>query len=193
MASRRRSGGRGSGDIILPNPTHADRTRAAKAGAIRGMDSMQILEQEWSVLQAAPVLSGVLVLVGFVIAWWLRSMVSRSKIESLISQLETHDERRMLVEERLSALTRNEYMLQTQVAALQNHFNIVEGEVLRQGHVPALIAATGSTASTITNIVLTTEALSGSLNVLRLGVGGEDTWSYPPQPAVEKQSMISSS
>jgi len=156
------------------------------------MDSMQILEQEWSVLQASPVLSVVLIVIGFVIAWWLRSIVSRGKIDSLISQLETHDERRLLVEERLSAVARNEYMLQTQVAALQGHFQIVEGEVLRQGHVPALIAATGSTASTITNIVLTTEALSGSLSVLRLGVGGEDNWPYP-QPAPEKQSMISSS
>jgi hypothetical protein len=179
-------------DIILPNPNQADRRRGAKTGAIRAMDSMQILEQEWSVLQATPVLSVVLIVIGFIIAWWLRGMISRSKIDSLIAQLETHDERRVLVEERLSAVARNEHMLQTQVTALQGHFQIVEGEVLRQGHVPALIAATGSTASTITNIALTTEALSGSLSVLRLGVGGEDNWPYP-QPAVEKQNMISSS
>jgi len=138
------------------------------------------------------VLSILLVVIGFVAAWWLRSTISRGKIDSLIGQLEAHDERKMLIDERLSAVARNEYMLQTQVAALQEHFGIVEGQVLRQGHVPALIAATGSTASTITNIVLTTEALSGSLSVLRLGVGGEESWPFG-QPQPDKQSMISSS
>jgi hypothetical protein len=74
---------------------------------------------------------------------------------------------------------RNEDMLKTQVTALQEYFHIVESQVLHEGRVPALIAATGSTASIITNIALTTEALAGSLTVLRLGVGGSNN---RPQP-----------
>jgi hypothetical protein len=67
------------------------------------------------------------------------------------------------------------------VAALQDYFHIVESQVLHEGRVPALIAATGSTASIITNIALTTEALAGSLTVLRLGVGGINNRIQPPR------------
>jgi hypothetical protein len=81
----------------------------------------------------------------------------------------------------LAAVMRNEDMLKTQVAALQEYFHIVESQVLHEGRVPALIAATGSTASTITNIALTTEALAGSLSVLRLGVGGNNNRPQAPR------------
>ena len=136
------------------------------------MDSMQLLEQGLSLILAAPVMSGVLVVIGGIVAWLLASRVAQSRLSALQRQFEARDEKKVLIEERLAAVMRNEDMLKTQVAALQEYFHIVESQVLHEGRVPALIAATGSTASTITNIVLTTEALAGSLTVLRLGVGG---------------------
>lgn len=154
------------------------------------MDSLQTLIEEWAVIQAAPVLSIVLVAVGGILAWWLRSRLTRHRIEALRRQSEARDERRVLIEERLAAVMRNETMLQAQVAALQGNFQIVESQVLHEGRVPALIAATGSTASTITNIALTTEALAGSLSVLRLGVGGENNGNHSIMVAEKQEPVV---
>jgi hypothetical protein len=159
------------------------------------MDLIQILEQKWSVVQAEPVLSILLIAVGGIVAWLLMSGIARVKIDGLKGQLDdlknqpnAGGERKVLVEERLSAVVRYEDMLKTQVAALQQHFQIVEDQVMRQGHVPALIAATGSTASTITNIALTADALIGSLNVLRLGFKGDNGL---PITSTDKQDVTS--
>lgn len=122
----------------------------------------------------APVAAAVLVLIGGIAAWLLTRSFGQHRIIALQRQFEARDETKILIEERLAAVMRNEDMLKVQVAALQEHFQIVENQVLHEGRVPALIAATGSTASTITNIALTTEALAGSLNVLRHGVGGNN-------------------
>jgi hypothetical protein len=145
------------------------------------MDLIQILEQKWSVVQAEPVLSILLILVGGIAAWLLRRSIAQGKInrlkgqlDDLQDQLKAGADRKVLVEERLSAVVRYENMLKTQVAALQQQFQVVDDQVMRQGHVPALIGATGSTASTITNIVLTADALTGSLDVLRLGFRGHN-------------------
>jgi hypothetical protein len=154
------------------------------------MDAIQILEQEWSVLQTAPVLCILLVAIGAIAAWWIKSSIVQSRVDALNRYFDTRDERKVLIEERLAAVLRNEDMLKTQVVALQEHFQIVESQVLHEGRVPALIAATGSTASTITNIALTTEALGGSLTVLRLGVGGENEALLPP-PVPEKSDTAS--
>ena len=155
------------------------------------MDSLQTLIEEWAVIQTAPVLSILLVAVGGIFAWWLRSRLTQNRIQALRRQSEARDERRVLIEERLAAVMRNETMLKAQVAALQGNFQIVESQVLHEGRVPALIAATGSTASTITNIALTTEALAGSLSVLRLGVGGEANGNgNHPAAVVEKQEPV---
>jgi hypothetical protein len=155
------------------------------------MDTLQILDQEWSVIQAAPVLSVVLVVIGAVLAWWLNSSIGQGRLDALKRHFEARDERKVLIEERLDAVMRNEDMLKTQVAALQEYFQIVESQVLHEGRVPALIAATGSTSSTITNIALTTEALAGSLTVLRAGVGGDSNRLRSPPvfhspPVIEK-------
>jgi hypothetical protein len=136
------------------------------------MDSLQLLEEGLSLILAAPVTSGVLVIIGAVVAWLLTNSLAQHRLTLLQRQFETREENKVLIEERLAAVMRNEDMLKTQVAALQEAFNIVQSQVLHDGRVPALIAATGSTASTITNIALTTEALAGSLTVLRHGVGG---------------------
>ncbi len=97
-----------------------------------------------------------------------RPLAGSHRLIALQRQFEVRDETKILIEERLAAVMRNEDMLKVQVAALQEHFQIVESQVLHEGRVPALIAATGSTASTITNIALTTEALAASsLNVLQ--------------------------
>jgi hypothetical protein len=143
------------------------------------MDSLELLEQGLSLILAAPVTSGVLVLIGAVVAWLLTSSVAEHRLAALHRQFEAREEKKVLIEERLAAVMRNEDMLKTQVTALQEYFHIVESQVLHEGRVPALIAATGSTASIITNIALTTEALAGSLTVLRLGVGGSNN---RPQP-----------
>ena len=135
------------------------------------MDSLQLLEQGISLILAAPVTSGVLVVIGAVVAWLIANSFAERRLSALQSQFEARDEKKVLIEERLAAVMRNEDMLKTQVSALQEYFHIVESQVLHEGRVPALIAATGSTASIITNIALTTEALAGSLTVLRLGVG----------------------
>ena len=159
-------------DVILAKSGTTGTSQTAKAEVARRMDSMQLLEQGLSLILAAPVMSGVLVVIGGIVAWLLASRVAQSRLSALQRQFEARDEKKVLIEERLAAVMRNEDMLKTQVAALQEYFHIVESQVLHEGRVPALIAATGSTASTITNIVLTTEALAGSLTVLRLGVGG---------------------
>ena len=145
------------------------------------MDLIQILEQKWSVVQAEPVLSILLIVVGGLAAWLVGGSIARVRINGLKGQLDdlrnqfnAGAERKVLVEERLSAVVRYEDMLKIQVAALQQQFQIVEDQVMRQGHVPVLIGATGSTSSTITNIVLTADALTGSLNVLRLGFRGDN-------------------
>jgi len=145
------------------------------------MDSLQLLEQGISLLLAAPVTSGVLVVIGAVMAWLLANAFAQQRLTALQRQFQARDEKKVLIEERLAAVMRNEDMLKTQVAALQEYFHIVESQVLHEGRVPALIAATGSTASIITNIALTTEALAGSLTVLRLGVGGGNN-NHRPQP-----------
>jgi hypothetical protein len=134
------------------------------------MDSTQLLDQGLSLILAAPVMSVVLVVIGGIAAWLLASNLGQRRLVALQRNFESRDETKILIEERLAAVMRNEDMLKTQVAALQEHFQVVESQVLHEGRVPALIAATGSTASTITNIALTTEALAGSLTVLRLGV-----------------------
>ncbi len=136
------------------------------------MDSLELLEQGLSLILAAPVTSGVLVVIGAVVAWLLANSFAQRRLSALQSQFEARDEKKVLIEERLAAVMRNEDMLTAQVAALQEHFQIVQNQVLHEGRVPALIAATGSTASTISNIALTAEALAGSLTVLRHGVGG---------------------
>jgi len=147
------------------------------------MDSLQLLEQGISLILAAPVTSGVLVVIGAVVAWLVANSFAERRLSALQSQFEARDEKKVLIEERLAAVMRNEDMLKTQVSALQEYFHIVESQVLHEGRVPALIAATGSTASIITNIALTTEALGGSLTVLRHGVGGNTNQPQPlPQP-----------
>jgi hypothetical protein len=145
------------------------------------MDSMQLLEEGISLILAAPVTSGVLVVIGAIVAWLLANSVAQHRLAALQRQFEAREENKVLIEERLAAVMRNEDMLKTQVAALQDYFHIVESQVLHEGRVPALIAATGSTASIITNIALTTEALAGSLTVLRLGVGGINNRIQPPR------------
>jgi hypothetical protein len=146
------------------------------------MDSIQLLEQGLSLIIAAPVMSAALVVIGGLAAWLLAARVTQHRLVALQRQFEARDEKKVLIEERLAAVMRNEDMLKTQVAALQEYFHIVESQVLHEGRVPALIAATGSTASTITNIALTTEALAGSLTVLRHGVGGNNNRSALPRP-----------
>lgn len=145
------------------------------------MDSIQLLDQGLSLILAAPVMSGILVVIGGVAAWLLASRVTHQRLMAMQRQFEAREEKKVLIEERLAAVMRNEDMLKTQVAALQEYFHIVESQVLHEGRVPALIAATGSTASTITNIALTTEALAGSLTVLRHGVGGNTTVAQTPR------------
>jgi hypothetical protein len=149
------------------------------------MDSLQILDQEWSALQAVPILAVSLVVIGGIVGWLISSGIAQGRIDALRRHYEARDERKIQIGERLAAVMRNEDMLKTQVAALQEYFQIVESQVLHEGRVPALIAATGSTASTITNIALTTEALAGSLAVLRLGVGGDNNRPHSP-PVTEK-------
>lgn len=122
----------------------------------------------------APIIAALLVLIGGIAAWMLTRSLGQHRLIALQRQFDVRDETKILIEERLAAVMRNEDMLKVQVAALQEHFQIVESQVLHEGRVPALIAATGSTASTITNIALTTEALAGSLNVLRNGVGNNN-------------------
>jgi hypothetical protein len=143
------------------------------------MDSLELLEQGFTLVLAAPVTSGVLVVIGAVVAWLLANAFAQHRLTGLQRQFEAREENKVLIEERLAAVMRNEDMLKTQVAALQESFQIVQNQVLHEGRVPALIAATGSTASTISNIALTAEALAGSLTVLRLGVGGNNN---RPQP-----------
>jgi hypothetical protein len=138
------------------------------------MDSLQLLEEGISLVLAAPVTSGVLVVIGAVVAWLLANALAQHRLTLLQRQFEAREESKVLIEERLAAVLRNEDMLKTQVLALQESFQIVQNQVLHEGRVPALIAATGSTASTISNIALTAEALAGSLTVLRLGVGGNN-------------------
>jgi hypothetical protein len=145
------------------------------------MDSMELLEQGISLILAAPVTSGVLVVIGATVAWLFANSFAQRRLTALQRLFEARDEKKVLIEERLAAVMRNEDMLKTQVAALQEYFHVVESQVLHEGRVPALIAATGSTASIITNIALTTEALAGSLTVLRLGVGGNNNRSQPPR------------
>src|SRR5262249_16482750 len=141
------------------------------------------LEQGLSLILAAPVMSGILVGIGGIVAWLCANRVGQHRLSALQRQFEARDEKKVLIEERLAAVMRNEDMLKTQGAALQEYFHIVESQVLHEGRVPALIAATGSTASTITNIALTTEALAGSLTVLRNGVGESNSnkWPQPPR------------
>lgn len=153
------------------------------------MDSPQILDHQWAALVASPVLSITLVVLGGLAAWWLRSYLTRQRVDAVMRQYKARDERKVLIEERLAAVMRNEEMLKTQVAALQEHFQVVENQVLHEGRVPALIAATGSTASTITNIALTTEALAGSLTVLRHGVGGAEINANRALPAPAKEKL----
>jgi hypothetical protein len=138
------------------------------------MDPTQIIDQGISLMAGAPLAAAMLVLIGGLGAWLLTRSFGQHRIIALQRQFEARDETKILIEERLAAVMRNEDMLKVQVAALQDHFQIVESQVLHEGRVPALIAATGSTASTITNIALTAEALAGSLNVLRNGVGNND-------------------
>lgn len=166
------------------------------------MDLIQFLQQKWFVVQAEPVLSILLIVVGGIVAWLLRGGIAPVKIiglkgqfDDLKNQLKAGAERIMLVEERLSAVVRYEEMLKIQVAALQQHFQVVEDQVMRQGHVPALIGATGSTASTITNIALTVDALTGSLAVLRVGFRGDNglpitTADKPDKTSIPSNTLI---
>jgi hypothetical protein len=156
------------------------------------MDTMQILDQELTVLATAPVLCVVLIVIGVIAGFWIRSGMVQARLDAWKRQFDARDERKVLIEERLAAVMRNEDMLKTQVAALQEHFHIVESQVLHEGRVPALIAATGSTASTITNIALTTEALGGSLTVLRLGVGGENGPLHAPAATEKTEPALAS-
>jgi hypothetical protein len=159
------------GNVVFAESGTPDTSQAAKAEVARRMDSTQLFEQGVSLIVDAPIMSLALVVIGGIAAWLLASRMGQHRLIALQRHFEARDETKLLIEERLAAVMRNEDMLKTQVAALQEHFHVVESQVLHEGRVPALIAATGSTASTITNIALTTEALAGSLTVLRLGVG----------------------
>jgi hypothetical protein len=166
--------------LCLPNPQRLIETSLPKQRWLVEMDSLELLEQGISLIMAAPVTSGTLVAIGAVVAWMLARMVGQHRLTALQRQLESREDNKVLIEERLAAVMRNEDMLTAQVAALQEHFQIVQNQVLHEGRVPALIAATGSTASTISNIALTAEALNGSLSVLRVGVGGNNNIRLQP-------------
>lgn len=137
-------------------------------------------------IMGAPVAAMMLVVIGGIAAWIAASRLNQHRLIALQRRFDARDETKILIEERLAAVMRNEDMLKVQVAALQEHFQIVESQVLHEGRVPALIAATGSTASTITNIALTAEALAGSLSVLRNGVGANN---HRPHSRLRIESM----
>jgi hypothetical protein len=144
-------------------------------------DPIKAVGDEWPVIQAAPILSAVLIAFGAVAAWWFRSRTAQAEIAGLKAQitaikeqLAARDERRSLAEERLIDIQNKESALQTQVQDMGRKLKELDSQALRAGPSPELVAASASAGRAFQSIATSTEALSGSLEALRHGIASEN-------------------